>query len=419
MNVFFFVRILITIWTNILQIRYFRNSIVSFELFLIFVSSIFCFQLQLEWAWKPMAAMMNENQTDLVYWIPPLYSSNIVTTTSVHTRRPSITARPHALASSTQRKKKLSRRRAKLLSSDDSYEDVKDTDTLVDVNELKDDDTESGIHDDTFDTSTDDTSTLNIQSIEEEDKLMEDNDDSTLETSSMVTTIAEESSKASREQSEAKRQSKTPSKGSSRPTILRLLDKMSHLHGIPGNPLASKAKKPAKTPKEPRAFENKKARRPSVKVYHNPPKARLSNRRSKATQMDGGEEPCIIVSLDPNAAPTKVPAAAAEILVESQPSVKEQADPAAVRHAQLQMILRLLAQLYEEKVSRQDTEIQNLKTKLQTQDKLMRQMAHLVLGLKEEVTKLKGHCGVDARPHKDKQYNVLSIKVGDTETISC
>lgn len=368
-----------------------------------------------------MAAMMNENQTDLVYWIPPLYSSNIVTTTSVHARRPSITARPHALASSTQRKKKLSRRRAKLLSSDDSYEDVKDTDTLVDVNELKDDDTESGIHDDTFDTSTEEMSTLNIQSIEEEDKLMEENDDSTLETSSMVTTIAEESSKLSEGKAEvvAKRQSKTPSKSSTRPTILRLLDKVSHLHGIPGNPLSGKAKKAAKAAKEPRAFEAKKARRPSVKVYHNPPKARLSNRRSKATQMDGAEEPCIIVSLDPNASPTKVPAAAAEILVESQPSVQEQADPAAVRHAQLQMILRLLAQLYEEKVSRQDTEIQNLKTKLQTQDKLMRQMAQLVLGLKEEVTKLKSHCGVDAQPHKNKQYNVLSIKVGDTETISC
>ncbi|KAK8402974.1 hypothetical protein O3P69_000903 [Scylla paramamosain] len=35
-------------------------------------------KLQMEWAWKPMAAMMNDAQSDLVYWIPPLYSSNLL-----------------------------------------------------------------------------------------------------------------------------------------------------------------------------------------------------------------------------------------------------------------------------------------------------------------------------------------------------
>ncbi|KAK8402975.1 hypothetical protein O3P69_000904 [Scylla paramamosain] len=55
------------------------------------------------------------------------------------------------------------------------------------------------------------------------------------------------------------------------------------------------------------------------------------------------------------------------------------------------MVLRLLSQLYQDKVGRQDTEIKMLKTRVQTQDKHLKKMANLLLQLREDVAKLKSY----------------------------
>ncbi|CAL4071361.1 unnamed protein product, partial [Meganyctiphanes norvegica] len=69
-------------------------------------------KIQLDWAWKPLAAIMNENSTDLVYWVPPIYNSNIGAAVNA-TRQGSV-----------RKKLASSRRRTKLMTGDDITEEM-------------------------------------------------------------------------------------------------------------------------------------------------------------------------------------------------------------------------------------------------------------------------------------------------------
>ncbi|MPC38289.1 hypothetical protein E2C01_031794 [Portunus trituberculatus] len=195
-----------------------------------------------------------------------------------------------------------------------------------------------------------------------------------------------------------RRHSEPVNKPKSAPTLLRLLEKVSQIHSVPFKAGTSKNKNKAKNffsrDAETRCYGSKKIKRPSVKVYNAP--SRMSSRRSKSSQE---EDPRFFVSLDQQAGippiPTPVAAAAAEAAKGPQagasktPRKSLSGDTFESRHAHLQMVLRLLSQLYQDKVGRQDTEIKMLKTRVQTQDKHLKKMANLLLQLREDVAKLK------------------------------
>ncbi|XP_064102460.1 histone H3.v1-like isoform X2 [Macrobrachium nipponense] len=519
--------------------------------------------LQLEWAWKPMAAVMNEKQTDLVYWIPPLYRNNIKTAgsrvrrkTVVHRtsiNRASLNRLPYthlqaahmySQLQASQRKKKLARRRAKLatevsfedptdtesivrprrrsrvareISLEDptdttsivsirrrsklgqrvSFENATDTDSAVldsrsdsksEWQDAKDEDIESGIHDEMTDYNADDLSLHNVQSLHEEEVVRP--------TGATTKRRLGEHRRANRTAFNKPKVPPKPDfiaksfeaidKPKPAPTLIRLLEKVSHIHCPPVNPvkpIKPELRKISRRGSESKSSLKGKVRRPSVKVYGNS-STRLSSRRSKPfDDQNDLESQCVIVSVDnealkspPKASPKPPPKSSTKS--SSKPSTKSSSKPssksspkpttksmpkshgghgsikdlkkgmhkdmpktptkppqepafgilkdqqpfgilkdnpvkpdeAEFRNAQLQMILRLLAQLYEEKVSRQDAEIQNMKARIQTQDKLMKQMAHVVLELKEEISRFKLQSSV---PRHDIPANVLNIKVGD------
>ena len=106
-------------------------------------------------------------------------------------------------------------------------------------------------------------------------------------------------------------------------------------------------------PKGAKRQDSKRVRRPSLKVYQNP--SRLSSGRRPREE--------------------DVPAFAASTpLGESAPQLPALPEGAALRGPQLQAMLGILAQLYGEKVSRQDTEIQGLRTRLKTMEKLLKEV---------------------------------------------
>ncbi|CAL4221917.1 unnamed protein product, partial [Meganyctiphanes norvegica] len=223
---------------------------------------------KLEWAWKPMAAMMNENTTDMVYLIPPIYNSNIVTTTT----QSAISATRHG----TTRKKKLSsstasRRRAKLTTDDIITEEMEEDRRSVKEDEsttfypddkhnnsssvgesLPDDegwenqdDNESGIHEDNE-------SVVSSQSMEsggKSDKELSDIDKEILMHNALLhsTPVIFRSNTIKSK------------KLTSRPTLLKLMEKVSHLHGLSGiMQMKHKDKEVKQVTNEPKKNTNKK-----------------------------------------------------------------------------------------------------------------------------------------------------------------
>lgn len=239
-----------------------------------------------------------------------------------------------------------------------------------------------------------------------------------------------------------RRHSEPVNKPKSAPTLLRLLEKVSHIHSVPFKAADAKSKAKAKSKTknffsrdvETRCYGSKKIKRPSVKVYNAP--SRMSSRRSKSSQE---EEPRFFVPLEqPGLVPGAIPVPAAAVGpgeagkgphpgASRQPRKSLSGDTFESRHAHLQMVLRLLSQLYQDKVGRQDTEIKALKTRVQTQDKHLKKMATLLLQLREDVTRLKSY----HQPQQQQQQQqpprdpsqvtakdvttttLLSIKVGD------
>lgn len=241
-----------------------------------------------------------------------------------------------------------------------------------------------------------------------------------------------------------RRHSEPVNKPKSAPTLLRLLEKVSQIHSVPFKAGADKkAKSKSKTKNffsrdvETRCYGSKKIKRPSVKVYNAP--SRMSSRRSKSSTE---EDPRFFVSLDqqiPGAGIPPIPVAAvgaADAAKGPHPGASKtprkslSGDTFESRHAHLQMVLRLLSQLYQDKVGRQDTEIKMLKTRVQTQDKHLKKMANLLLQLREDVARLKSyHQPMHHQQHQQQQQvprdpsqvtakdvtttTLLSIKVGD------
>ncbi|CAL4079804.1 unnamed protein product, partial [Meganyctiphanes norvegica] len=359
-------------------------------------------KMQLEWAWKPLAAMMNENSTDLVYWIPPLYDSNIVAaTTQLEVNAPQ---------QSPVRKKKLSssRRRAKLTTEDSITEEstVKGDDSttycpddqennssivcesLPDDDEWENqDDNESGIHEEIVENQQE------YESGSEPDKDMSDIDKEILMHNSLIcnTPVV------------VRCNTKKPKKLTSSPTLLKLMEKVSHIHGLSGiMHMKNKEKEESKVTNDQKKISNKKNKRPSVKVYkkHAQRSSARSNSSVNSTNKTSNQEEIIIT---------------AEPLLSAKPSIKRanskqpQCDDTESgifdqydtdnesttssmenqRNAQLQMMLHILAQLYEEKLTRQETEMEHLRTRVQTQEKLMKQLAHVTMDLKSDLDKVK------------------------------
>lgn len=222
---------------------------------------------------------------------------------------------------------------------------------------------------------------------------------------------------------------------SSAPTFLRFLEKMSHIHSVPvkapesPKPTKKKSKPFFSKDKETRCYGSKKVKRPSIKVYNTP--NRLSSRRSSRSQASEDDQ-CIVVSLDPNAkaGPAGVPPTDPNIKIppgaaSAKPRKSLSGESFEARHAHLQMVLRLLSQLYQDKVVHQDTEIKMLKSKMQTQEKHIKKMATLLLQVRDDVIKLKnlqqqgrgeasGGEGSGKAQGKDQTTStLLSIKVGD------
>ncbi|XP_071524766.1 uncharacterized protein [Panulirus ornatus] len=424
---------------------------------------------KLEWAWKPMAAMMNEDKTDLVYWIPPLYSSNLMAPgvprrqslsraytqaaarqsqrscappsprqagfsrpyaqlsprqasfsrsygagsprqasfsrayAQASPRQGSFTrayaqasprqgsfSRSYAQAAASQRKKKLATRRTKM-TMEDCCQDAKVNHMMMGGKEGdrmgKDEDNESGIHD----ASNEELGHHSLQVPEQHFRPPPELQRATFGHPKIRRT----SSKLKRTEKESivRRHSDSAVKSKTLPSVMKLLEKVSHFHTLP-SAKKSGGKKFITRELESRCYGSKKVKRPSVKVYNTPT---LSTRRAKA---QNEEDPRFLLPDSANVGP--------------EPDLSQQGmgkylsgDSPKVRHAHLQMILRLLAQMYEEKVVNQDTQIQQLKNKVQAQEKHMKRMAHMLLHLKEEVTRMK-----NLRLQRDLQGNVLSIKVG-------
>ncbi|XP_042213733.1 uncharacterized protein LOC121860597 isoform X2 [Homarus americanus] len=402
---------------------------------------------QLEWAWKPMAAMMNEDKTDLVYWIPPLYSSNLMAAGAPRrpshaglSRRPSFTGMPRRpslsrsytlAAAATERKRRLATRRTKMAS--EQLCDMKDC--SEDMRGMKDEDAESGIglHE-SMAHSREDLGRRSFQSIQEE-RIPELQRTPfagrpKVRCTSMKLRPPEKVCEGMRRASDS-----AAMKSKTLPSLFRLLKPQSNQknkHFVPKEV-------------ESRCYGSKKVKRPSIKVY-NPP-SRLSNRRARSSfSQSEDEDPCVYFSLDPKRRESfrrdsvrrdsvRRDSMRRESIrresIRPGPTYEQQkphqarrgsyanyanymsGDTPKVRHAHLQMVLRLLAQMYEEKVVRQDTEIQHLKNRLQTQDKHLKRMVQMILHLKDEVNKIKNQRILMADAMKDVQNAVLSVKVGE------
>ncbi|CAL4063021.1 unnamed protein product [Meganyctiphanes norvegica] len=356
-------------------------------------------KLQLEWAWKPLAAMMNENKTDLVYWIPPLYSSNVSTATN----NSAATASRHG----SVRKKKLSssRRRAKLTSGDSITEEMEEDRSTVKEDYSSTycpDDRENNSSivgeslpdDDEWENQDDNESDLHENgSVVSSDKDMSDIDKEILMHNSLIqnTPVIVRSNTVK------------PKKLTSSPTLLKLMEKVSNLHGLSGiMQMKNKDKEVRQDANDPKKSSNKKNKRPSVRVYqrHIQRSSARSNSSSKSNNKTSNQEEIIITT---------------EPLLSAKPSIKrvnsnqpkcEETESGIFdtsdtdnedatskmedqRNAQLQMMLHILAQLYEDKLTRQETELEHLRTRVQTQEKLMKQLVHVTMDLKTDLDKVK------------------------------
>lgn len=207
--------------------------------------------------------------------------------------------------------------------------------------------------------------------------------------------IRRTSSKLKRTEKESivRRHSDSAVKSKTLPSVMKLLEKVSHFHTLP-SAKKSGGKKFITRELESRCYGSKKVKRPSVKVYNTPT---LSTRRAKPQE----DDPRYLFPDGPSVGPEQ------DMNQQGKGKYLSGESP-KVRHAHLQMILRLLAQMYEEKVVHQDTQIQQLKNKVLAQEKHMKRMAHMLLHLKEEVTRMK-----NLRLQRDLQGNILSIKVGE------
>ncbi|KAF2351220.1 hypothetical protein FHG87_018025, partial [Trinorchestia longiramus] len=381
-------------------------------------------QLKMEWAWKPMAAVMNDNKTDLVYWVPPLYASNIlssVTASSSATSSPvsSLCSSPSlsrsrnlsrrsSLTGGTpvgSRKKRLSKRR--VMSPKQSIEEVGEEVEPPTPTALTSGDAgatcgassyggESGKGDARFDGTM--KKDLIVEFEAEEIDVLHAASDSNIDDD--IESHNKETLKMKDKKGE-RRKSKSEGKHRSIPSILKLLEKVSHIHDKPKTrPLGRRNAKIERTV----SSGSQKIKRPSLKVYQNNPQ-HGSGRRATAptipTQPPATEakEARMVITGKTNAGPrlsirrsSRQSSTRGRSASVTTTGLKvSQVTEAELRSAHLEMMIKILATLYEEKISKQDTELKSLKDKFKSQDKIVKQIVHNILEVKSEVTNIKDH----------------------------
>ncbi|XP_018009122.1 uncharacterized protein LOC108666717 [Hyalella azteca] len=381
-------------------------------------------QLKMEWAWKPMAAVMNDNKTDLVYWVPPLYASNILSSFTASSSSASSPASSLCSSPSLSRSRNLSRRssltpgtpmgsRKKRLSK---RRVMSPKQSIEEVGEEVEPPTPTAL------TSGEAGAAYGASTYQGEDEKNDEKFDGTMKKDLVVEFEADEievihtvpdiniddeieyhnkETLKMKDKKEERRKSKSEGKHRSIPAILKLLEKVSHIHDKPkARPITRRNAKIERTV----SSGSQKIKRPSLKVYQNNPK-HGSGRRATAptipTQPPATEakEARMVITGKSNSGPrlsirrsSRQSSGRARSASVTTTGLKvSQVTEAELRSAHLEMMIKILATLYEEKISRQDTEIKTLKDKFKSQDKIVKQIVHNMLEVKSEVTNIREH----------------------------
>ncbi|CAL4099765.1 unnamed protein product [Meganyctiphanes norvegica] len=219
------------------------------------------------------------------------------------------------------------------------------------------------------------------------------------------------------------------------PTVLKLMEKLSHLHILPG--ITQRTKKSKKK-------SNKNKKRPSVRIYQGDNRLSSKQINSSVTsnkKVSNEEETIIttepllsdvpsILHANSNQSESEESGIYDESARDSEDTLSNMEN---LRNAQLQMMLRILSQLYDEKCSHQDTELEHLRTRVLSQDKLMKQLVNFTVDLKSDLDKLKNNqefshklynnqrsdsisnkrAEIRKDPPRSPKSNVLVIKIGE------
>ncbi|CAL4110189.1 unnamed protein product, partial [Meganyctiphanes norvegica] len=196
------------------------------------------------------------------------------------------------------------------------------------------------------------------------------------------------------------------------PTVLKLMEKLSHLHILPG--ITQRTKKSKKK-------SNKNKKRPSVRIYQGDNRLSLKQINSSVTSNKkvSNEEETIkttepllsdvpsILHANSNQSESEESGIYDESARDSEDTLSNMEN---LRNAQLQMMLRILSQLYDEKCSHQDTELEHLRTRVISQDKLMKQLVHFTVDLKSDLDKLKNNQEFSHKLYNNQSSDSISNK---------
>lgn len=201
---------------------------------------------------------------------------------------------------------------------------------------------------------------------------------------------------------EERRKSKSEGKHRHVPSILKLLEKVSHLHEKQKTrPMVRRNAKIERTV----SSGSQKIKRPSLKVYQNNPKHGTGRRATAPTiptqpPATEAKEARMVITGRNNAGPRlsirrnsrrNSSQRGRSASVTTTGLKVSQVTEAELRSAHLEMMIKILATLYEEKISKQDSEIKSLRDKFKSQDKIVKQIVHNMLEVKAEVSSIKDH----------------------------
>ena len=379
----------------------------------------------MEWAWKPMAAVMNENKTDLIYWVPPLYASNILNSFTNTDASSSNSSPLSSLCSSPSlsrarslnrrasyadgtpmgsRKKRLSKRR----------ENLTQRHSIEEVGEDREFESDTGAADPVIPHLN--SALHNPNSTGRNGHHKDGKHAGTMKKDLVVefeaeeidlvqiipnhSDIDDEIEQHNREQLKMKEKKDNKGKRKSVPAILKILEKVSNLHHEK-NKFRNLSRRNAKIERTV-SSGSQKIKRPSLKVYQNNPKCGSGRRATapaistQALETEAKEARMVITGKAASGPRLSIKRASRQSSVRSRSASitttglkVSQVTEAELRSAHLEMMIKILATLYEEKISRQDTEIKTLRDKYKTQDKIVKQIVHSMLEVKTEVKSLR------------------------------
>lgn len=329
----------------------------------------------MEWAWKPMAALINERESDLVYWVPPSYTSNLLPSFSTSA---SIDSLSSSTSQSSMRRRKLAQRRPKL-SLKQEIEEV--SQKKITPNNKK---RQHNINDTSENTKV-------AESINKPDDL--------------------ENSLKKLDQPK-NRVSHTPDVPKTIPPLFKVIERLAHIYTLPivPHPPMYESVRPYRS-KVLRNSTTRKVRRPSLKIYNVP--AHPNSFRKKS--INHSQEPFYVITkskapinnLQRRLSSIRTKSSSSNHTHISLPTMTEP----ELQNAHLDMILNILTSLYEEKIIDQNKKISQLMSKLQIQEKIIRQTAHLALGLKEDVKMIQTKIKVN-----DERKKLNKINSTDSDT---